>query len=126
MTQHHAIITFNNLDDLNDHLDGIRHSADATGQWVALTGTDWRNEFLVVTADVFNIVADRTLEAIADHDNHDNWPQTPFDQWNEQDRRELVRMAVTEWSYTGLSGVDVDQAYEAYTLGKLANMGLNT
>ena len=39
MNQHHAIITFNNLHDLNDYLDGIRHSAD---------GTDWDNEFLAV------------------------------------------------------------------------------
>ena len=123
MSQHHALITFNNQDDLDDHLNGIMHSADATGRWVALTGTNWGNEFLAITADVFTIIADQTLEAISDRTDPGNWPPLPFNKWNEHDRRELVRLAVTEWNYAGPLGVDADRAYKAFTLGKLANIG---
>ena len=66
------------------------------------------------------------MEAITDQDRLGSWPQIPFNQWNQQHRQEIVQMAVTEWNYAGPLEVDVDQAYEGYTLGKLANMGLNT
>ena len=99
----------------------LAHLTDSV-RWVA-TGPEaaYDYEWPFTDENSWTAIAESVQEIIDDilQDKELPWPPYPYDQWPVEQRRRLMRMAVTQWNYLGPNGVDAEELERAYRRGDL-------
>ena len=99
----------------------LAHLTDSV-RWVAAgQETAYDYEWAFTGDNSWDAIADAVQEIIDDiqKEGELSWPPYPYDQWPVEQRRRLIRLAVTEWNYLGPNGVDAEELERAYRRGIL-------
>ncbi len=99
----------------------LAHLTDSV-RWVATSPDDtYDHERAFTDENSWDAISQAVQEMIKDiqQANEPPWPPYPYDRWPVEQRRRLIRMAVTRWNYLGPNGVDAEELERAYRRGDL-------
>lgn len=113
------IFTFTDRDTRNEFLD-LAEENDVPAHWIALSPKEeYENEREFAYEAMFEDLAWTVLRTIEEDLGNDvdegkdrsgedryAWPDLGFREWAQEDRRELVRLAVVRWNHIGPNGAD--------------------
>ena len=91
-------------------------------RWVATSPDEaYDYEWAFTDENSWAAISQAVEEIINDvqQDGGAQWPPYPYDRWPAEQRRRLIDMAVTQWSYLGPNGVDPDELERAHRSGAL-------
>ncbi len=91
-------------------------------RWVATSPDETYDcEWAFTDENSWDAIAEAVQEIVHDIQEEGElpWPPYPYDRWPVEQRRRLIRMAVTRWNYLGPNGVDAEELERAYRRGDL-------